>query len=111
MASKDRIIVSQTVVLSIPKGDAENKTVRASDDDIDASICNTADSSKNKSVNLMMISCEENPPYGPAKDTAICVWNFYVRRMKGKNVLDRIVSVIFFYRRERNETRATNTGN
>ena len=71
MASKDRIIVSQTVVLSIPKGDAENKTVRAADDDIDASICNTADSSKNKSVNLMMISCEENPPYGPAKDTAI----------------------------------------
>ena len=65
MTSKDRIIVSKTVLLP-------NSTSCSADDGADASMCRSAaDSSKSKSLNLMMISCEENPPYGPSKDTAI----------------------------------------
>lgn len=64
MTSKDRIIVSKTVLLP-------NSTSCSADDGADASMCHSADSSKSKSLNLMMISCEENPPYGPSKDTAI----------------------------------------
>lgn len=74
MTPKDhRIIVSQTVS-TISKNDAENNnTSSCAADDVDASISSTTESSsKHKSLlNLMMISCEENPPYGPSKDTAL----------------------------------------
>jgi len=92
MTSKDRIIVSQTVV-SIPTGDGENNTVRATHfDDFDASVRNTADSSKNKSLDLMMICCEENPPYGPAKDTAVMFLELLCQAYERKKCSRSVVS-------------------
>jgi hypothetical protein len=57
----NRTVVSQTV--SIFQNLAEDN-----DEGVDSS--SSSIKSNTRVLNLMMISCEENPPYGPSKETA-----------------------------------------
>ena len=67
MTSTDRITVSKTV--NTPKGKFVANTAS---NDLDKTHCKAAvDNNSTKALNLMMISCEENPPYGPSKETAL----------------------------------------
>lgn len=72
--NNDRIIVSKTVFFSSNNSTSCPATARVDDE---ASIVHMQhsidgdDTSKCRELSLMMISCEENPPYGPSKDTAI----------------------------------------
>lgn len=59
----NRTVVSQTV--------NEADIIGVSNTEGDSSIkCSDNDEKSSRLLNLMMISCEENPPYGPSKETA-----------------------------------------
>jgi GMP synthase-like glutamine amidotransferase len=73
-SDNDRIILSKTVFFS-PNSRC-SATARVDDDAYFMRLqhpINGDDTSKgdSKELSLMMMSCEENPPYGPSKDTAI----------------------------------------
>ena len=96
----DHTIVSKTVFLS------NNSTSCPADVDVDATTAedvagaSTSTSthnsdfdtagSKSKALNLMMISCEENPPYGPSKDTAMMFLELFCQAYERKCFCDTI---------------------
>jgi hypothetical protein len=83
-----RIIVSKTVFLSNSSISCPATTDRV---DGGATICHSVndDTSKSNSttLKLMMISCEENPPYGPSKDTAVMFLELCVERLRNIAIL------------------------
>ena len=84
---RHRITVSKTVCLS----NSRTSCSAADSVDGDATICNSVndDTSKSNSttLKLMMISCEENPPYGPSKDTAVMFLELCVERLRNIAIL------------------------
>ncbi len=90
-----RTIVSKTVFVSNNSTscpDADDATEVGADDSTSAHYSDTA-SSKSKTLNLMMISCEENPPYGPSKDTAMMFLELFCQAYKKKCSLREVMNI------------------
>ncbi len=88
----DRTIVSKTVLVS-NNSNADNTTEVGADASSTSAHYSDTASSKSRTLNLMMISCEENPPYGPSKDTAMMFLELFCQAYEKKCSLREVINI------------------